>query len=260
MKCDSFFLSVIIPVYNGERFLAEAVESIQRQAHQPLEIIIVDDGSTDNTATIAASLDGHIRYAFQNNSGPPAARNKGLQMARGNVISFLDADDLWSENKLEVQLGRLAVAPTVEIVLGRTQLMKLTELRDGTPKFEPWSEPVLAMSLGCAIVRRSAFHKVGLFDETLRHAEDWDWFMRARELGVSMQIHQEVMQLYRRHDRNITNQVELDNQHTIRMLKKSLDRRRQHNSGLARSLSKLSVFEEESTGRDCNSPVGEIVI
>src|SRR5712692_8045370 len=125
MKSDPFFVSVIVPVYNGEAFLAEAVDSIQRQAYQPLETIIVDDGSTDGTAGIAARFKDNVRYVYQSNNGPPAARNKGLKMARGNVIGFLDADDLWSENKLELQLAYLAEDSSVEIVLGHTQYIRL---------------------------------------------------------------------------------------------------------------------------------------
>jgi glycosyltransferase involved in cell wall biosynthesis len=243
MKSDPFFVSVITPVYNGEAFLAEAVESIQQQNYHPLEIIIVDDGSTDDTARIAVSFKGNIRYVYQPNSGPPAARNRGLRMARGNVIGFLDADDLWSENKLDLQLAYLAEDSSVEIVLGRTQLMQLTRGVDGKPEFEVSSDPSIALNLGSALFRKSVFDKVGLFDETLYHCDDWDWFMRARELDITMMIHQEVTRLYRRHERNITNQIELGNQYTIKMLKKSLDRRRQKNNGVATSLPKLSAYE-----------------
>ncbi len=85
MPSDSFFVSVIMPVYNGEAFLAEAALSVQRQHYEPLELIIVDDGSTDGTAEVAANLAGHVRYVYQPNRGAPAARNRGLKMARGNV-------------------------------------------------------------------------------------------------------------------------------------------------------------------------------
>src|SRR4030042_4290993 len=118
-----FFVSAIIPVYNGEAFLAEAVESIRQQGYRPIEIIIVDDGSTDNTKRIAAGLKGDVHYVYQPNSGLPAARNRGLNEARGDVIAFLDVDDLWSRDKLEHQLLRLNDAPSAEIVLGYTQIM-----------------------------------------------------------------------------------------------------------------------------------------
>ncbi len=100
-------VSAIIPVYNGEAFLADAVKSILKQNYQPLEIIIVDDGSTDSTAQVGARFGDAVRYHYQSNAGPPAARNKGLQMARGNVITFLDVDDLWRNDKLQLQISHL---------------------------------------------------------------------------------------------------------------------------------------------------------
>lgn len=227
MESKQFFVSVIIPVYNEEAFLAEAVESIQRQAYEPLEIIVVDDGSTDSTAQIAASFKGDVHYVFQTNSGPAAARNRGLRIAHGNVISFLDADDLWSENKLELQLARLADDPPVEIVLGYTQFIRISQTENGEPKFEKHPESWPAPSLGSAVIRSSAFGKVGFFDQTLPFNDDVDWFLRAKELGISIALHQEVTQFYRRHERNITNQRELNQSYFIKAIKKSLDRRRQ---------------------------------
>ena len=249
MKFDQFFVSIIIPVYNGEAFLEEAVESIRRQNYQPLEIIIVNDGSTDGTAKIAASFKGDVRYVFQPNSGPPAARNRGLRMARGNVISFLDADDLWSENKLELQLSHLADDPSVEIVLGRRKFIHSAEVVDHRSKFEAFSDAQIALNLATAVFRKSVFDKVGFFDETLYHCDDWDWFMRARELSVSMVMHQEVTLFGRRHEHNLTNQRELNNHYTLKTFKKSLNRRRQQNNKLATPLPKWSNYEEASTGK-----------
>lgn len=106
-------------------FLSEAVASIWQQNYHPLEIIIVDDGSTDETAELAKSLGKDIRYAYQRNSGPAAARNKGLEMACGDIIAFLDADDLWPPNKLRIQVTRLVNDPKLDVVLGRIQFVKL---------------------------------------------------------------------------------------------------------------------------------------
>ena len=238
------FVSVIIPVYNGEVFLAEAVESIRRQEYGPLEIIIVDDGSTDNTGKIAQDLKGDIRYFYQDNRGPGAARNKGLEMAMGDIIGFLDADDLWPAGKVELQLMLLADNTSAEIVLGRKQRMLLTGAVEGKPEFREYREPMVALSLGCCLFKKSVFDKVGYFDETLFHCDDWDWFMRARELGVFMVTHPEVTLLCRRHEHNMTNQIEVGNHYTVQMLKKSIDRRRQQNGGPASSLPLL--FNSES--------------
>jgi len=220
-----FFVSVIIPVYNGEAFLTAAVESIQRQAHYPLEIIIIDDGSTDATASIAANFDNNVYYISQPNSGPAAARNRGIKMARGNVIAFLDADDLWPDNKLERQLTRLADDPSVEIVMGLTQFMRLTA---GQPQFEPFQKPQLFLNFGSAVFRKSVFDQMGLFDETMAHSEDIDWLLRARENGVSMIILNDVTLFYRIHSSNMSQDKSARHFFFIKALKQSLDRRRQH--------------------------------
>lgn len=248
METFPFFVSAIIPVYNGEAFLADAVETIRQQNYQPLEIIVVDDGSTDNTRRIAEGLKGDLHYVYQPNSGLPAARNRGLNEAGGDVFAFLDVDDLWSRDKLERQVSLLSHASSADIVIGHTQIMMLTGVVEGRYAFRKWRDPVLALSVGSALFRRSVFDTVGRFDETQRYCDDWDWFMRAREYGVSMLVHREVTQFYRRHDRNMTNDENLGNHYLIRMLKKSLDRRRQNIDSQAESLPSLSSFGEERAG------------
>ena len=186
---EEFFVIVIIPVYNWERFLAEAIQSVQRQNHHLLEIIVVDDGSTDKTAEVAAQFQDRIRYVYQPNQGAPAARNTGLKIASGDIIGFLDADDLWTENKLELQLPRLVDNPSIDIVLSYQKRLRLTAYIDDIPQFEEFEEPQINLSLGSGIFRKSIFKKVGLFDENLYHCDDWDWFMRARELGISMETY-----------------------------------------------------------------------
>ena len=232
-------VSVIIPVYNCERYLSQAIESVLAQKYRPLELVIVDDGSTDNTAQVAAAFSDHIHYIYQPNQGAPAARNTGFKIASGDIIAFLDADDLWTENKLELQVPRLVKNHSVDIVLGYIERLNLTGYRDNIPQFEEFEEPQINLSLATGIFRRSVFDRVGLFDEKLYHCDDWDWFMRARELGISIAIYPELTLLYRRHENNMTNQVERGNHYTIKMLKKSLERRRQANMGKAKSLPKL---------------------
>jgi len=134
----------------------------------------------------------------------------------------------------------------VEIVLGRKQLVYQTGVIDDNRIFDKFSGPQIAANLGCGVFRRSVFDKVGFFDETLYYCDDWDWFMRARELGVSIVIHQQVVLFGRRHEHNLTNRRDLSNHYVIRMLKKSLDRRRLQGHESTTSLPMLSDFEEES--------------
>jgi len=242
LESTDFFVSIIIPVYNGEAFLADAISSIIRQNYVPLEIIVVDDGSTDNSAAIAKSFPGVV-YLYQENRGHQVARNHGLQLAKGNIIGFLDADDLWSDDKLKLQLSWFRKNPSTEIVVGYTQRMQLTNIKDGKYEFQNFSDPVLGMSFQASLIRKSVFDKVGLIDESFRQCDDWDWFMRAKELGIAVVVHREVVTFYRRHDNNMTNQMTSGNHYTMMMLKKSLDRRRAEKNRVAKTLPKLSDFE-----------------
>ncbi len=219
-------VSVIVPVYNGEKYLREAVESIRRQPHPHVEIIIVDDGSTDGSAALAESLGPPVRLIRQPHRGLPAAHNRGLAGSSGEFVAFLDCDDLWTEDKLSIQLALLREHHGIDIVLGHTRRMWVAASgHDGTVT-QHVTEPVLALALGAALVRRSVFDTVSTFDETITHSDDWDWFMRARELGVRVVVHPEVTVLYRRHGENMTNQVGESMASFAKMLQKSIARRR----------------------------------
>jgi glycosyltransferase involved in cell wall biosynthesis len=109
-------ISVIVPVHNGEDFLEDAVASIHRQDYCPLEIVIIDDGSTDGTAGLAATLGNDIHWIYQQHRGPSAARNAGIVMSHGEFIAFLDADDLWPPGKLQAQVELLLASPAADIV------------------------------------------------------------------------------------------------------------------------------------------------
>jgi glycosyltransferase involved in cell wall biosynthesis len=228
-------VSVIIPVFNGERFLREAVESVLAQKYAPLEIIIVDDGSTDSTATVARSLPETVRYLYQANKGPAAARNRGIEHAQGNLIAFADADDLWPAAKLELQLPYLIKDPAIEIVMGRIQQVLLSRSVNGQTQAEEFAEPAFSVNLGSAVIRKSVFERVGLFDESMRYSEDVDWFMRARENGAAIVTIDAVTLLYRQHEENMTRGKSTSELNVLKALKRSLDRRRER-TGLAAAL------------------------
>jgi glycosyltransferase involved in cell wall biosynthesis len=224
-------VSTIIPVFNGERFVADAIESVLAQDYHPLEIILVDDGSTDNTSRIAERFAERICYVRQANRGPAAARNTGLSHAHGDAVTFLDADDLWTPGKLASQVAAVGRSPSRDIVLGHLQRLKLTSAHG----FEPHGAPELSLNLGASLIRRQVFDLVGPFDESLRLADDWDWYMRARELGVSILVQDSVVLFYRRHDNNLTNQRDEGDRSTVEVLRRSLERRRKRD-GEASSL------------------------
>ena len=113
--------SVIIPVYNGELYLAEALDSVFAQDYRPIEVIVVDDGSTDGTATVANEY-SQVHYLHQPNQGPPVARNTGLSYCTGDLITLLDADDLWVPGKLSMQVAYLEAHPEAGCVIGKIRI------------------------------------------------------------------------------------------------------------------------------------------
>ncbi|MCX7670338.1 MAG: glycosyltransferase family 2 protein [Anaerolineae bacterium] len=218
-------ISVIIPVYNGERFLAEAIRSVLDQTLPPDEIIVVDDGSTDGSAQVVERLRLHapipISYHYQSNRGPSAARNRGLELARGEFIAFLDADDLWPPGKLALQWAQLNPFPKALGAWGKVQLL--------VPENELWvlkGEPWYGLNVGSFFLHRSTFELVGLFDETLRYGEDTDWFLRAREQGVLFVAHPDVVLWYRYHGDNLWLGKPQPARSTLYAAKRLLDRRR----------------------------------
>lgn len=246
MKTSQPFVSVIMPVFNGADFIAEAVASIWRQDYPALEVIIVDDGSTDETPSIVASLSGDICYVRQVNAGPAAARNCGLAKARGDLIAFLDADDLWPANKLAWQLPALIDTPSVDIVMGLTQTMGAFNVAENALTSQSVFPPRLAFHLGSAVMRRGVFTQVGTLNEALRYSEDVDWFTRARECGAPFLIRSDIALFYRLHAHNMTRGKDVVDLNVMKVLKRSLERRRQSPGMQATPLPKLSAYDTES--------------
>src|SRR5580658_2196955 len=132
------FLSVIIPAHNRELYVGEAIESALRQTRPPDEIVVIDDGSTDRTAEIARSFGKSVHCLSQSNQGIGAARNAGLQAARGNLIAFLDSDDLWLERKMEIQTAFLLAHPEIDLVACHMKPFLSPEIDPASvPAFDP---------------------------------------------------------------------------------------------------------------------------
>ncbi|MGA3117694.1 MAG: glycosyltransferase [Syntrophobacteraceae bacterium] len=251
MNSSNPLISVIVPVYNGVDFLEDALASIRKQNYCPLEIVIIDDGSTDGTASLAATMGQDIHWIFQQNRGPSAARNAGLAVSHGGLIAFLDADDLWPPGKLHAQVELLFANPAVEIVLGRIKRIDYS----GTPPIVAADSDgsLFGIHLGSALFRKAVFDKVGFFDEDLRYSEDHDWFFRAREQNTSIISIPRVTLLYRRHGKNMTMGEDAQGYQLPRVLKKSLDRRRSQNNGMATSLTNLTNFSALLGSNDTRS-------
>jgi hypothetical protein len=218
-------ISVIIPVYNGARFLPEAIANILGQNYPSIEIIVIDDGSTDDIDAVVAALPVEVRYFKQENAGAAAARNRGIKDASAELIAFLDVDDLWPEGVLELLVKILEQNPQYDVARGFTQLMASDE---ETGHFEYIGNPEESFpySIGHGLYRRSAFEKVGLFDVGLKFGEDTDWFIRARGKGLKIEQLDQITLLVRRHDHNMTRGKSLVEVNTLRVFKKILDRQR----------------------------------
>jgi glycosyltransferase involved in cell wall biosynthesis len=241
-------ISAVVPVYNGAEFLSDAIRSILKQEYEPLEIIIVDDGSTDGTAGLVAGFHPRLQYHYQDNQGPATARNTGVTASRGEILAFLDADDLWPGDKLQTQIRHLRARPDLEVVVGHTRCFG-----PGGPDTCPpgMANPVvLTAQLGSALFRRSAFAKVGLFDEALRFSEDHDWFLRARESALPMLALAETTLYHRRHGNNMTREPAATGYQLTEVLKKSLDRRRGR-GGSASAIPRMSDFLESKPRPRC---------
>ena len=242
-------VSVIIPAYNCERFIPEAVASVRKQEYEPMEIIIIDDGSTDGTSLCVKGLGKDIRYVRQGNRGPASARNRGIGMAGGDVIAFLDADDYWPADKFKIQMAYMDRNPDVDVVLGRICLTGLLTRDDRRMRFEGADNTMININLGSGVFRKSVFERVGLFDESLRHHEDHDWFLRAREKDVSIVILKDITLYYRRSQNSLSRRSNKNEPGMIRILKKSLDRRRKESEGPVELPCDFFDFDEGKTSR-----------
>ncbi|HEY5296292.1 MAG TPA: glycosyltransferase family A protein [Verrucomicrobiae bacterium] len=221
-------VSVVIPAFNAERYLAAAVESVLAQTFLPLEILVVDDGSTDATPKSAEPFGGKIIYLRRPHSGISATRNCGIKAARGNWLAFLDADDLWTREKLESQLAVAEKNRALEIIFGGIQQFVSPELnRAGQMKLSAPLETSMAPHVGTMLVRTTVFERVGLFDETLNVAEFIEWFARAQDAGVSLTTLPEIVLKRRRHLTNTTLRQKNSLTDMTFAMKRILDRRRQ---------------------------------
>ncbi len=198
-------VSVVIPAFNGKDYIGETIESILAQTYRPLEVLVVDDGSTDRTAEIVQRFGEPVRYLRQENAGTAAARNRAVAESRGEFIALLDQDDLWVPHKLERQIPRFAEDPRIGLVFAGIEFFD-THSGKITSTYFPGDELGLCDLLAHVVLpvqtmlfRRSALEKIGPFDTSLGGTDDWDIGIRMaaefRMVGV-----QETLGRVRLHD------------------------------------------------------------
>jgi glycosyltransferase involved in cell wall biosynthesis len=192
-------LSIIVPVYNSELFIKETIDKIYLQNYPEIELIIIDDGSVDNTAEIIKKNYPEAIYYFQENQGHASAKNKGLTMCNGEFIIFLDSDDYWEENSLYILSEFLLKNTETQIVEG-----KIREFITQNNQIQFITEGCYMSSFGTCMFRKEVFDIVGLFNERLICATDIDWFIRAWENNIEKSRVDHVILNYRKHANSLT--------------------------------------------------------
>jgi glycosyltransferase involved in cell wall biosynthesis len=219
-------VSVIVPVKNGERFLAEALDSVRAQTFRDWELIVVVGPSTDRSLDVAQSYP-EARCLPQTSNGIPAAWNQGIAAARGRLLAFLSSDDRWSPDKLERQVARLDERP--ELMLCVCHFRYFRQRDCGLPPgFNPrlLERDLAGWIMETLLARREIFDLVGPFDPRFPIGEDVDWYARAKDLGVPAEALPDVLLHKRVHDHNTSCNAELNNPLLMRALRASIARKR----------------------------------
>jgi len=219
-------VSVVLPVYNGAAFLGEALASVRAQDHPAVEIIVIDDGSTDGSAALARSFPG-VRCETQPNQGNAAARNRGIALARGDFVALLDQDDRWRPAKLRRQVEALLAHPEAGYslchgVLALEPGMALPAAYNAAA----YAQPFPAYVPSALMLRPAAFARVGAFDTSYRAGNDSDWFFRALDAGVPLAMVPEVLLEKRVHAANQGHDIALMKHDLMRVVRASVLRKR----------------------------------
>jgi glycosyltransferase involved in cell wall biosynthesis len=206
-------ISVVIPAFNAEPFVRDAIESVLRQSYSPIECVVVDDGSFDGTGDAVAQYGGRVRLISQQNHGVARARNRGAAEGRGELLAFLDADDVWLPERLAMQARALRRGAAVAVLCAATEvdryLRPIVERRV-TPK--PLPETMLLQQgslVSCSsnmLIKHSTFDEIGGFHHALSVSADWDFLLRLLEVGA-LEYVDEPLVLYRRHVGNMSTDI-----------------------------------------------------
>lgn len=224
-------ISTIIPVYNGERYLHEAVMSVLSQVGVEQDVWIIDDGSTDDTPAIADALAAQsqsvpIHVVHQTNAGSSDARNCGVQLSAGAFLAFLDADDIWTPGRLRLMLDAFEENPALDVVLGYVEQFYSPEL-DEVQRARLYcpDKPMPGQHPGGMLMRRAAFEKIGGFDNAIQYGEVVEWVIRVHDARLQMKLLPNVVFRRRIHG---TNKILTPLAQNIypSILKAALDRRR----------------------------------
>lgn len=226
MSADGL-ISVVMPAYNRRAYIGEAIDSILAQTAGRFEIIVIDDGSTDDTAGVALARGGPVTCHRQPNGGIGSALNHGLRRATGEWLAFLDSDDLWLPDKTARQLAHFENHPDVDLVFGHCEEFVSPEIPAGRVTLgDRATGPRPAPVYGALLARRETFMRAGGFDEKLAVGQFIDWLARARTLGLTEATVPEVVFHRRIHESNTTVRRRADYRDYLKVMKAHLDRTR----------------------------------
>lgn len=220
-------VSVVIPALNAERYLGDAIESVLSQTHRATELLVVDDGSTDGTAAVAGAFGGPVKCISQVHGGIGSAVNRGVELARGELLASLDADDVWLPDKLSLQLEALTRRPELDLVFGLTEEFHSPDLTPAQRARLPLrSEPRPAIFRGAMLIRRASFARVGMFATNWAVGEFVEWYGRAVDAGLRSEVLDRVLVRRRLHGNNSTLMRTDAHGDYVRVVRTTLARRR----------------------------------
>jgi glycosyltransferase involved in cell wall biosynthesis len=216
-------ISVIMPSYNHGKYLSHAIESVLQQTYPAQQVIVVDDGSTDNTPEIVKPYLPQITYLHQNNSGISAARNTGIQHAKGKYLAFLDADDKWPIDKLQSQVQALEQDTTLDMVFGLVQQFYCPTISvEAKAKLQCPTALIPGVIASTMLIKTDSFYKVGLFDQQWNTGEFIAWYIKAKTTGLNEIMLDDIL-LYRRiHDGHLHTRSNRNYQHYLHILRAKL--------------------------------------
>lgn len=218
-------VACIIAAWNAERHLGAAIRSVLAQTRPVAEIVVVDDGSSDATAELAASFGAPVRVIRQANGGQASALNRGIAESRAPILAFLDSDDLWEPHKLEVQVPVLVAGAEYSVTLIRNFVSE--EVADRTVRDPRLLEPVPGYVASTLALKRTLVERIGAFDTTLTIANVTAWFLMAREAGAVGEVVREVLVQRRLHEHNhSSHNGDASRGEHLDLVKSMLDRRR----------------------------------
>lgn len=216
-------VSVVIPAYNRQTYLAAAIESVLLDSYRPVQIIVVDDGSTDRTADVVRQFASSIDYVYQAHAGAAVARNRGVTKAQGDYFAFLDSDDLWVNEKLHRQMRTFEAQPELDAVFGYVEQFYSSEL---SMKNDRLRKLLPGYSLGAMIVRSTAFWNTGAFRTDLQLADSVEWLSRFFQTSPKTILLEDVVLRRRIHGGNIGVSRQKERIEYVRAMKSLLDQKR----------------------------------